>query len=354
MSMPSSSPAKCSELEGAVRGAVELMRSTLSRLAVAVSHEDPGSPDLHVLEDAMKLLIMQAENLAATYLGEPLRPLDDIDPRYRQHDIKLLQRIKAQYLTRQVKDTLVMQLQDQIKELRRRLATFEEGDHALMEQEKAEREKLAGQVQRMEEEIVAHKEYSAQVHRDLARNASEFRRFISKLEHTLSTLEDNFENLEERTKDWAIYCTYEIFLKECQHIFDEAISGMGCATTAVIRRSAAMQKAVRDGMNVATVSLLLNLHKRITGSEVCGPDMDVPDVESRIGDLERKILLHHDEVKLQADNLRLSLIDVKKRNDLLKESLLVCQKHNKELQEMLDDSEKRGTLCSSAAKEPNC
>ncbi|KAJ8877939.1 hypothetical protein PR048_022398 [Dryococelus australis] len=198
------------------------------------------------------------------------------------------------------------------------------------------------QVQHMEEQIVAHKEYSALVHRNLACNATEFRRFISQLEHALCTLEDNFKNLEESTKDWAIHTTYDIFLKECQHIFDEAIASMGCATTTVIMRSAALQKAVRDGMNFTAASLLLDLHGRITaGSDVGEPEAEVVDVEARIGDLERRILLHHDEVKLQADNLRLGLIDANKLNDLLKENLEVCQKHVKALQEMINDREKR-------------
>ncbi|XP_063236008.1 uncharacterized protein LOC134538533 [Bacillus rossius redtenbacheri] len=351
MSMQNNRSSKTAELEGAVRAAIDLMRSTMSRVAVAVSHEDPRRAELQVLEEAMKLLVNQSESLATTYLGEPLRSLDELDPRYRQPDPKLLQRIKAQYLTRQVKDTLVVQMQEELKELKRRLATFEEGDHTLVELERAEREKLAAQVQRMEEEVVAHKEYSALVHRDLARNSAEFRRFVSRLEHALSTLEDNFEDLEERTKDWAIYCTYEIFLKECQHIFDEAIASMGCATTGVMRRSAALQKAVRDGMNVASVSLLLHLHGRVTGEDVCGPETEVVDLEARIGDLERKILLHHDALKLQTENLRAGLGEAKKRNDVLKDSLQVCQKHNKELQDMLDEREKRGVLDEVPSKD---
>ncbi|KAJ8874471.1 hypothetical protein PR048_025321 [Dryococelus australis] len=201
----------------------------------------------------------------------------------------------------------------------------------------------------MEEQIAAHKEYTALVHRDLEYKSSEFRRFISRLERALSSLESNFEDLEERTKDWAIYRTYEIFFKECQRIFDEAVAGMGCGPTPGIRRSPALQKAVRDGMNVAAVSLLLHLHGRITSSNVCGPETEVVDVEARIGDLERKIVLHHDEVKLQADNLRLSLVDTRKRNNVLKENLHVSQKHIKELQKMIDERENHSDVPSEGS-----
>ncbi|KAJ8882848.1 hypothetical protein PR048_014662 [Dryococelus australis] len=331
------------ELEEAVRGVVELMGSVLLGLTLAVSHEDPRRPDLQVLKDAMKDLTWVADNLASTHVGGPVGSLDDLDCRYRQHDYKMQQHIRAHFLMREVEDAVVMQLQDEVKELRRRLATLEEGHDALVELERAEHVNLAAQIQRMEEDIVAHKEYSALVHRDLGRNASEFRRFISRLEHALCTIGDDFEKLEERTKDWVIHTTYVNFLEECQHIFDEVVASPGCATTTVILRSTALQKSIRDGMNFAAVSLLRGLHGRVTGgSEVPGPE--VADPEARIGDLERKILLHHDEVKLQADNLRVGLIDAKKLNELLKENLGVCQKHIKALKEIIDDREKHGIL----------
>ncbi|KAJ8869584.1 hypothetical protein PR048_028576 [Dryococelus australis] len=695
------------ELVGAVRGAVELMRSTLTRLAVAVSHEDPSHPELQMLEDAMKVLLMQAEKLASTYLGESVRSLDELDPKNRQQDdqLLLLQRVKARHVMHRVRNMLVVQMRDEVKELHRRLAIFQDGCHTLVELEKADREQIAAQesppdsvvlgqtsirvfsdcshiakmnceyeglpvtstimelrpassltglrciiitgsshcgkttepagrtewpfwfenvyvyskslqspkyqrlvdneavvppsealsnsifvfddiacekqtciqeylcmgrhmhvdcmyfgqtysritiqmlydnanmfvlfrmddpnlqkaqawvrsvhrcllrwfvysapasvispiprytsmgtvsaddydqifkakygmiksvceectlarrsheieklqnkrvsalntdehtadateksnlciegeagseanhedsiigdyddsdsvedddalyilsrftnefprksdgkkaeyieysdykftedlnnivhrlrylldkqqcgdystmkeVQRMDEHIAAHKEYTALVHHDLKHNGSEFRRFISRLEHALSMLENKFEDLEERAKDWAIYRTYEIFLNECKQVFAAAIAGMECAPTADIRRSPALQKAVRDGMNVAAVSLLLHLHGRITGSLVCGPETELVDVEARIGDLEHKIVLHHDEVKLQADNLRLSVIDTKKSNDMLKVKLQTCHNHIQELQQLMDHREKHSEVLS--------
>nr|CAD7395107.1 unnamed protein product [Timema cristinae] len=318
---------------------VELLKAnilTLNKILTGMSKDEEAHiGELAAVQDTVKLIFMQVDNLSQKYHKVCLKDLE-IDSKLKQIDLKVSQKVKAQFLTRHVRDNLIGQLQDENKELRRRLAVFQDGDRSVIDLEKAERDHVMLIVQKVEEEILALREYTNLVKREIAKTEKGWKSFCTKTVNGMKLIEDNVEEIEEKAKHKVVVGNYEVFLKECQRIFDDSIRGIQGIPLVGIRRSNVVQKAIRDGMNMATFSQLAHIYAVISEDEpyeIHGLD----DVLAYIADLESKIFLKHEEYKMQLDAMLMAIIDMKKQVAVMKEALESSQKQCKQLQEIIEN-----------------